>query len=77
MPSSSASGLYLPAAFTRSQIVAAFAALDFDNDLVAGIQVTANQIDVQLFVPGDDGGVIEMLGENASIVVTIPVDEDR
>jgi hypothetical protein len=68
---------HLPATFTRSQIMAAFAALNLDNDLVAGIQITATQVDVQMYVPAGDGQVMSMLGENATIVVTIPVDEDQ
>jgi hypothetical protein len=69
--------IHLPATFTRTQIDAAFNVLDLDEDLVAGIQITATQIDVQLFVPDGEGDVLSVLGENATIVVTIPVDEDR
>lgn len=69
--------LHLPATFTRSQIVAAFAELDLDNDLVAGIQITATQVEIQMYVPGNSGGLMQMLGENATIVVSIPVDEDQ
>jgi len=69
--------IHLPATFTRSQVIAAFRELDLDNDLVAGIQITAAQVEVQMYVPGSAGGLMQMLGENATIVVSIPVDEDH
>lgn len=69
--------IHLPATFTRSQVIAAFEALDLDNDLIAGIQITAAQVEVQMYVPAGGGKVMSVLGENATIVVSIPVDEDR
>jgi hypothetical protein len=68
----------LPATFTRAQVVGAFDALGLDDpdDLIAGLQISATEVDVELYVPADDGRILQMLGECATVTVTIPVDED-
>ena len=65
----------LPATFTRAQIVAAFDALDLDDDLIAAVEMSGAQVAVQMFIPDGDG-VMHMLGENATVTVVIPIDDE-
>lgn len=67
----------LPGVFTRTQIIAAFDALGLGDEMIAAVEIAATEVSVEMFVIDDDGDVIEMLGEPATVVITIPVDEDQ
>lgn len=71
--------LKLPATFARSQIIAAFDAFGLTGDAaeaeIASLNIIGERIDVELFVYTDDG-VITLHGDNATVTVSIPIDED-
>lgn len=70
----------LPATFTRTQVIAAFDALGLTGpdaeEEIAELRIIGTQVELDLFVHADEGGVINAYGENATVTVTIPVDED-
>lgn len=70
----------LPATFTRAQVLAAFDALGLTGpeaeEEIAELRIIGTQVELDLFVYADEGGVINVYGENAIVTVTIPVDED-
>lgn len=67
----------LPGTFKRDQIAGAFAALGLDDpdELIASIAIDGTEVAIELYVPEDDGGMTHMLGELATVVVTIPIEE--
>lgn len=68
----------IPGTFTRQQIGAAFDALGLDDpdELIAAVEISATEVSIELFVPEPDGGMTHMLGELATVIVSIPIDEE-
>lgn len=67
----------VPATFTREQIASAFEVLGLDDldELIAAVEISGTEVAIELFVPEDDGGMTHMLGELATVVISIPIDE--